>query len=416
MSAGPDPEPVDVLVVGGGPAGLAAAGAAAAAGAGRVVVVEREDRAGGVPRHCHHTGFGLRDVHRMLTGPAYARLLVGRAEAAGVEVVTATMVTGWAGPGIAEVTGPHGRRRLRAAAVVLATGARERPRAARLVPGDRPGGVFTTGQLQQHVHVHHLAVGRRALVVGAEHVSYSALLTLRHGGARPVAMVTGLPASQTLASFRLAARLGLRVPLWTSTVVRAIHGASRVEAVELDDLSTGRTTTVAVDTVVFTGDWIPDHELARSAGLLIDRGTLGPAVDQRGRTTADHLFAAGNLVHPVETADVAARRGRRVGATAAAWLRDRAPAGPTVPVLAVAPLRWVAPNLVTAGVVGTRSMLLRTDEFLSGARLVVDQDGRRLAGVRLTRAVPNRSCAVPADWTAAVRADGGPVRVRVERA
>ncbi len=193
---------VDALVVGGGPAGLAAA-TCAEDGRGRgVLVVEREDEAGGVPRHCHHSGFGVRDLHRVLQGPVYARRWVDRASDAGAAIWTRTMVTGWSADGHAEVTGPEGRRRIRARAVVLATGARERARAALLVPGSRPTGVFTTGQLQQWVYRERLPVGRRALVVGAEHVSYSAVLTLREAGVRTVALATGLPAPPDARSLR----------------------------------------------------------------------------------------------------------------------------------------------------------------------------------------------------------------------
>ena len=99
---------VDALVVGGGPAGLAAATALRAGGVEHVVVVEREDEAGGIPRLCAHTGFGLRDLRRVLSGPVYARRWVERAVASGVDIRTRSMVTGWAAPGRALVTGPDG--------------------------------------------------------------------------------------------------------------------------------------------------------------------------------------------------------------------------------------------------------------------------------------------------------------------
>jgi len=169
-----------VVVVGAGPAGLAAARELGTAGVGPVVVVEREAAAGGVPRHCDHSGFGLQDLRRSLTGPAYARLLTRRATAAGVALRLSTTATDVADDGSVALVGPDGIDVVRPRAVVLATGARERPRSARLVPGDRPAGVFTTGQLQQWVLLAHLPVGRRAVVVGAEHVAYSAVLTLRH--------------------------------------------------------------------------------------------------------------------------------------------------------------------------------------------------------------------------------------------
>ena len=400
---------VDALVVGGGPAGLAAATALREGGAGAVVVVEREHEAGGVPRHCHHSGFGLRDQHRVLSGPAYAHRWADRAVASGAILWTQTMVTGWSDDGHAELTGPRGRERVEARAVVLATGARERSRAALLVPGTRPSGVFTTGQLQQWVHAEHLPVGHRAVIIGAEHVSYSAVLTLREAGVRPLALVTRFPRSQSFSAFDLLCRVGLRVPVWTETTVTAIHGRDRVDRVVLTGPG-GRQRHVAVDTVVFTGEWITDHELARAAGLDMDPGTGGPACDAGGATSIPGYFAAGNLVHPVETADVVAVRAASAGRAAAAWLRrdNPAPVGTpgARPVRVKAPLVWVAPNLVRVTHPPTQPVLLRSGAFLDRPRLRVAQGDRVLASYRLRRMVPNRSHRIPSDWCRAVDPDG----------
>ena len=126
-----------VAIVGGGPAGLAAAIALRRHGAD-VVVLERDARAGGVPRHCDHWGFGVRDLHRVLGGPSYAARYVGLAERAGVDVRTCATANGWDGPTTLAVTSPRGIESIAADAVLLATGCRERPRSARLVPGTRP--------------------------------------------------------------------------------------------------------------------------------------------------------------------------------------------------------------------------------------------------------------------------------------
>ncbi len=398
---------VDALVVGAGPAGLTAATMLKRNGARTVVVLDREDEPGGTPRLCTHTGFGVRDLHRVLSGPTYARRLVRRAYGVGVDVRTGTMVTGWAGPRRALVTGPGGLLEVDAGVVVLATGARERPRAARLVPGTRPPGVFTTGQLQQWVHRQHLPVGTRALVVGAEHVSYSAVLTLREAGVRTVALVTELPRPQTFPAFAAVTRLGLRVPVWTGTAVTGIVGRRRVERVLVRGPQ-GDERAVAVDTIVFTGDFVADHELSRLAGLAADPGTGGPASDGVGRTTAAGIFAAGNVVHPAETADVAAKRARAVGRAAAAWLRregnDGAAAAPLgVRVRVADPLRWIVPNLVVPNREGHESTLVRPRIFLDRSRLSVTQDGRLLGSYQLRRMAPNRSHDIPSDWQRLVR-------------
>jgi thioredoxin reductase len=396
---------VDALVVGGGPAGLAAATALRAGGVERVVVVEREDEAGGIPRLCAHTGFGLRDLHRVLRGPVYARRWVERAVTSGADVRTRSMVTGWAGPYRALVTTPGGLFGVDAGVVVLATGARERPRAARLVPGTRPSGIFTTGQLQQWVHREHLPVGRRALVIGAEHVSYSAVLTLREAGVRPVALVTSFRRTQTFRLFDLMTRAGLRVPVWSGTEVAGVYGRERVERVLLRDHRSNERE-VAVDTVVFTGDFIPDHELARLAGLAVDPGTRGPTCAEDGTTTVVGVFAAGNLVHPVETADVAAQRAVAVGRAAAAWLRNggaRSTSRTMVGVRVADPLIWVVPNMVDPERGADQPVLVRTRAFLDHPRLDVTQGPRLLASHQLRRMIPNRSHHLPSGWQRLVR-------------
>jgi thioredoxin reductase len=400
----------DVAIVGGGPAGLAAAIELRRRRVGRVVVVEREAELGGIPRHARHQGFGLRDLRRVLSGPAYAQRYAERARRAGVELLAETMVTGWGEAGELEVTGPGGRSTLAPDAIVLATGCRERPRSARLVPGSRPGGVMTTGMLQQLVYLQGLPAGRRALVVGAEHVSFSAIATLAHGGARTVALTTELARHQSLAAFRLGARVRYRVPVWTRTRVSAIRGRERVEAVELTELDSGRVRRVACDTVVFSADWIPDHELAVLAGIELDPLTRGPAVDADLRTSREGVFAAGNLLHGAEQADVAALSGRRVAAGVVGHLGGRAWPTERVPVVCEPPLGWIAPN-VMSGPARPR-FALRARQHLRAPHLSVSQDGRTLWTGRLPRLMPGRSVRLPGGWTDAVDASGGAVHIR----
>jgi thioredoxin reductase len=412
-------EAADVAVVGGGPAGLAAAVAVRRAGAGRVVVLDREAEPGGIPRHAKHPGFGIRDLHRMMSGPRYAARLADDAAGAGAELRTEAQVTGWAGDGALELTEPGGRSLLEAKAVVLATGCRERPRSARLVPGSRPQGVMTTSMLQQLVYLRHERPGHRAVVVGAEHVSFSALLTLSHGGARAVAMTTEHPSHQTLKPFRAGAAVRFRAPLHTRTSLTGIRGRRRVEAVELTDLDTGASREIECDLVVFTADWIPDHELAVLNGIELDPLTRGPAVDAGLRTTRPGIFAAGNVLHGAETADIAALDGRHVAAAVARHLEGEEWPAARVRIRCEEPLGWIAPNAVAIGPDGgappRARFLLRAMEPLSGARIEIGQGGRALWTGSQRRLGPGRSTALPVAWVSAVDPGGGDVSVRMLR-
>ncbi len=196
---------VDVAIIGGGPAGIAAALTLKARGVKRVAILERESVLGGVPRHCGHPPFGVQEFGRFLTGPSYARRLAMEAEAAEVEILLRHSVTALKPDGVVEVTTPEGRTAIRSLRVLLATGAREAPRAARLLGGDRPLGVLNTGALQAYVHLHGLAPFTRPVVVGTELVGLSALATCRSHGIHPVAVVeSGRPPGGALAARAVA--------------------------------------------------------------------------------------------------------------------------------------------------------------------------------------------------------------------
>ncbi|GLF92715.1 FAD-dependent oxidoreductase [Streptomyces yaizuensis] len=399
---------VDVLVVGGGPAGLAAGARLAAGGAGKVEIVEREQQAGGIPRHCFHGGFGeLRaGAFRTTTGPAYARRLIDAAEAAGAPPRTGITVTGWDGPRTLLLTGPGGLERVTARAVVLATGARERPRAARLIPGTRPAGVLTTGELQQAVNLYHRPVGTVALVVGTDPVADHAVLALRTQGVRTVALVT----ERAPLPVRGARR---SVPVLHRTTVTELLGHGRLTGVRVrhDD---GRTGVVACDTVVFTGDWIPDHELARRGGVPLDAGTRGPAVDTAYRTARPAVFAAGNLLHGVERAAFAAEEGRAAAEQVLAHLAGEPWPDPGLPVRVGPPLLWAAPNRVhpTGPAPLLDHFVLRTAEPRPLARLRVTQDDHTLHRDRFPRpALPGRSLRLTAAWLPRANPSGGPVTI-----
>jgi thioredoxin reductase len=350
-------------------------------------------------------------LHRLLSGPRYAEVLVQRALAAGVRVACATTVTNVDDQGV-DVTSRDGPQRIDARAVILATGARERPRAARGVAGDRPAGVFTTGQLQQWTYLERLPVGRRALVVGAEHVSFSAIMTLRHAHVKTVALVTELARHQSVRGAAIFSRAWAHVPVLGGTRVIEIIGSRRVQGVILEDIATGRHWREALDTVVFSGDWIPDHELARRSGLEMDKGTRGPATDEVGRTSADTLYAAGNLIHPVESADLVARWARDVADVVAAELAHRGATPPqTVRLHVEDPVSWVWPNRWNVGHRPTH-LDLRTNAWTTARTLQLIREGHVLAEHRLSHGTPNRSLRVRSGFLDAVGDDDATVRLR----
>jgi len=405
-----------VLIVGAGPAGLTAAAELGKTLGDQVLVVDREATAGGIPRHSDHPGYGLRDRKRFMSGPAYARALVKEAEQAGVTILTRTQVTGFDESGRLEATSPTGRMIISPKALILATGARERPRMARRIPGDRPGGVLTTGQLQNMVHLHHEKLSGRAVIIGGELVSWSAVLTLKEAGAKPVALVTKYPKSESYRLFRGPGKLLFGTKVITNSFVTRIIGKGQVSAVEIENSATGQRETIETDWVVFTGDWVPDHELARMMGLDMDPATKSPKVDTGLRTSKPGTFAIGNLLHPVDTADVAALDGKHVANQVLAYLGGGTPPSDTVDLEVDSSARWVSPNIIRPGDISPsrERLLFWTDTYIARPTVEARQGGKVIGSVRTSwPAAPGRAFRAPSSILDKVDYGAGPVTLSI---
>jgi len=410
----------EVLIVGAGPAGLAAALELKKLGIKDVVVAERESEAGGIPRMCGHIGFGLRDFHQVLTGPNYARKYGEMAEKAGIKIARDTTITGWNntaedGWSSLSYTSPDGLGKIEAKSVLLATGVRERPRSARLVPGHRPQGVFTTGSLQRFVYEHHLPVGKRAVIVGAEIVSLSVVTTLLHAGVNVTNMVTELPRHQLYLPLFLPAKifyadLLARTSILTNKRVTNILGRQRVEGIEVTDLGSGKTEIIECDTVVFTGDWIPENELARRGDVDTGRPSYGPQVDSLFRTSQRGIFAAGNLLRGVETADWAALEGRRAARFIARYLENAGWSASRLEVQPEAPVAWICPNVLSPDV-RVEGFRFWSKEFRKNGTLQLKQGARVLYEKKIGWLKANVALSLDSDWVEKVDFGKEPVKL-----
>ena len=410
MSLDRDTGRYDVVVVGGGPAGLTCATEVRELLGASALLTERAGYFGGTPQSTDHLGFGMRDLHRVMSGPRYARTLERRAQAEGVVLRAGTTVLEWSPQLVVDLAGDHARYNVQARAIVLATGVRERSRHARLVPGDRGAGVYTTGALQRLVYQLGIKVGTRAVVVGAEHVSFTAISTLAHGGCQTVALVTAHERDQTFAPLRWLYASRRSIPVYTNDEIALIHGTQRVTGVTLNS---GKH--ITCDTVIFTGDWIPESDLARIGGLEICAGSRAPEVDSLGRTRHPGIFTIGNAVHPAEASDLCALNARRAVRGLGDWLNGGLWHRAVVAVRVRPPLLWTWPSLVSLDDADAE-MLLRVSRFVEPPmRITVTQAGKTIWSTRRRRTiVTNRSFTLPMQWVREVDSTLGEVEIAID--
>lgn len=401
------PSEPEVAIVGAGPAGAAAARALAAAGINDVVVLEREPVPGGIPRFCDHPTFGIREFGRLLTGPQYAERLVPFF--AGATLACRTTVERIGTDLELDLSTPDGLQVIRPRRLLLATGIRETPRSARLVSGDRPSGVLTTGALQRILHSSYRPAFRSAVVIGSELVSFSALLTLRKLGIRPVAMIEEHLRITARKPGDLVARVLLGVPVLTSMRLLSINAVPDDPA-KLASVTVagpfGDRRDIACDCVVFTGHFVPEASLVSALSCqLVDRRTRGPAVDQNWLTRHPRIFAAGNVLRPVETAGWVFAEGRAAGNAIAADIHGRLDsAARRISIELRGPLRYVVPSALSAIANGQQGQLqVRVAQECRGS-ILLRINGEVCWRSRLHTFLPERRLLVPVPTGSVVHA------------
>jgi len=342
---------IDVAVIGGGPAGISACLELCSLAALRIALFEGEQELGGTPRSCH-IFFGLRDRRRLYTGPSYARKLDTLIRKAAVRVYTGSRVLNIvpAGPGEPHelhVLSPDGHKSFQSRFVLLATGCFEGSRSERVLPGARPSGIFTTGTLQQLVNLRRLKPGKRALIVGSEHVALSSVLTLRRAGVSIAGLVEGDAELHTYASAATLMSRLFSFPIFKNTALTRIIGNRRVEGVELLLGGHGEALPIECDTVVMTGRFRPDSSLIDSTPIEKDPSTLGPAVDTNFMTSVPNIFAAGNVLRGADMHDLCALEGRLAARSILRHIQTTRPGTVrSVSVRSERPIRYVVPQRI----------------------------------------------------------------------
>jgi len=394
-----DVKAVELAVVGGGPAGMAAAVEAARAGIRDILILEREKELGGILQQCIHNGFGLHVFREELTGPEYVERFIRQVKEYGIDYRLNTMVIDITPDKILRCINPvDGLLEIKAKAVILAMGCRERTRGALNIPGTRPAGILTAGTAQRFVNIDGYMPGKRIVILGSGDIGLIMARRMTLEGAKVEMVCEIMPYSSGLTRNIAQCLNDYNIPLLLSHTVTQIHGKNRVEGVTVSKVDAerkpipGTERYVECDTVLLSVGLIPENELSREAGIVLDPVTSGPVVNESMETSVEGVFACGNVLHVHDLVDYVTEEAQLAGRSAARYILDGLLAGENgdmITLKAGKGVRYTVPQNINRNEVsaGTR-ILFRVDNIYENPAIKLFGGNEEMYSVRKTRVAP----------------------------
>jgi len=318
----------DVVIIGSGAAGLAAAIEIKKANLS-VLVIERDKELGGITLQCIHNGFGLKEFQEELTGPEYIQRFINQVKELEIPYMLNTMVIEITkDKKVYAVNNEEGLVEMKAKAIILAMGCRERTRGAINIPGFRPAGIYTAGQAQRFVNIEGYLPGNTFVILGSGDIGMIMARRLTWEGCKVKAVVEILSYVSGLLRNQVQCLEDYDIPLITSYTVTKIHGRDRVKGVTISkvdrnfDRIIGSDKFIECDTLLLSVGLIPENELTLSAGAELSKNG-GPIVDNNLETTIEGIFACGNVLQVHDLVDLVTAEAKRAGQNAVEYIKNR---------------------------------------------------------------------------------------------
>ncbi|OQB99839.1 MAG: Hydrogen cyanide synthase subunit HcnB [Firmicutes bacterium ADurb.Bin099] len=317
----------NLAIIGGGPAGMAAALQAYELGVKDIVILERDNSLGGILNQCIHNGFGLHVFKEELTGPEYALRFSEKIKETDITVMLDTMVIGAEKDKTLYAVNPeYGFMVIKAKAVILAMGCRERPRGALRIPGSNCAGVFTAGTAQRFVNIEGILPGKKVVILGSGDIGLIMARRMTLEGIKVMGVYEIMEYPGGLTRNIVQCLDDYDIPLHLSETVVKIHGKGRITGVTTAKVDSnmkpikGTEQYVECDTLLLSVGLIPENELSEQMGVGMYQVTGGPFVDQDLETDTEGVFACGNVLHVHDLVDYVTMEGQRAAMSAKAYL------------------------------------------------------------------------------------------------
>ena len=384
----------DLVIIGGGPAGMSSAISAYENGIRDILILERDEKLGGILRQCIHNGFGLHKFKEELTGPEYAYRYEKKVKELGISVKLNTMVL--------EITkdkkiiasnSEDGIFEIEAKAIILAMGCRERAKGALNIAGSRPAGVYSAGTAQKLVNMKGYMPGKEIVILGSGDIGLIMARRMTLEGANVKMVCELMPYSSGLARNIEQCLNDFDIPLRLSHTVVALHGNERLTGVTIAKVDENRKPIketyelVPCDTLLLSCGLIPENELTKGIGAKISSVTSGSVVDQNRETDIEGVFSCGNVLHVHDLVDYVSEEAEIAGKGASDYIKGINNKTVIIPISTDGKIRYTVPQIITEK--KDTTLYFRTSDVYRNVRINVYANDKLILTRKKQRLAPS---------------------------
>ena len=308
---------------------MAAALSASKNGVKDIMLLERDQYLGGILNQCIHTGFGLKHFKEILTGPEYAaRFVKDVRKNNDIEVNLQSFVVRLTSDKVITYFKPGKIEKIKAKAVIMATGCRERTREMIHIAGTRPAGIFPAGLAQKLINIEGLLPGKEIVIVGSGDIGLIMARRFTFEGAKVKAVVEVQNKSRGLARNIVQCIEDFDIPIYFNHKIAKIYGKDRVSLVDVVKVDykfneiPETKFQIKCDTILISVGLVPENELIEMAGVEMDKKTNSPISKELNKTSIPGIFACGNSFKVYDIVDSVSKDSLIAGRLAAAYIKD----------------------------------------------------------------------------------------------